>query len=40
MQVSQLMRTQVRNCLQTAPKECGSGNLGDGRHLAYPGVYP
>jgi hypothetical protein len=36
----EVMRTQVRNCLQTAPKECGSGNLGDGRHLAYPGVYP
>jgi Domain of unknown function (DUF1996) len=30
------MQTQVRNCLQAAPRECGSGNLGDGRHLDYP----
>jgi hypothetical protein len=30
------MQTQVRNCLNAAPRECGSGNLGNGRHLSYP----
>jgi hypothetical protein len=32
------MQTQVRNCLNAAPRECGSGNLGDGRELSY--VWP
>jgi hypothetical protein len=32
----QAMAAQVRNCLNAAPRDCGSGNLGDGRHLTYP----
>lgn len=32
------METQVRNCLNAAPRECGNGRLGDGRELTY--VWP
>ena len=32
------METQVRNCLNGAPRECGNGRLGDGRELTY--VWP